>query len=93
MKGIITFGLLVLTAASAPAERLKYKVVFAGAVLEVDCPESPAGQTLSWVNQNCTAARALQAPSAAAAGTIRFSADGVGVADAARPRPAGGARQ
>ena len=50
---------LALTAgavlAAAPAEAKIYNVVFAGKTIQVDCPSSPEGQTMTWVNQNCTA--------------------------------------
>ena len=32
----------------------EYPIVFAGKTIVVDCPSSPEGQTLTWVNQNCT---------------------------------------
>ncbi len=51
----IALGAVVAAAMATPAWAAIYRVNFAGKVVEVDCPESPAGHSLTWVNQNCTA--------------------------------------
>jgi len=55
IAAIIVVGLL--TAQASPALAKVYNVVFAGKPVPVDCPESPEGHNLTWVNQNCTAVR------------------------------------
>jgi hypothetical protein len=46
-----------VTMMAGPAAAKVYNVVFAGTIVPVDCPESPLGHTMTWVNQNCTAVR------------------------------------
>lgn len=68
-------SVLALTVAVAtPAMAKTYKVVFAGKVVEVDCPESPDGHNLTWVNQNCTSIR-VGPPTAAARSRSTSSAN------------------
>lgn len=55
IAAIVVAGSVVTTA--GPALAKVYNVVFAGTVVPVDCPESPLGHTMTWVNQNCTAVR------------------------------------
>ncbi|MBW3098339.1 hypothetical protein [Pseudohoeflea coraliihabitans] len=56
----IAFALVGVTMLSTPASAKIYNVQFAGKVVQVDCPEDPAGHTLTWVNQNCTGVRTSQ---------------------------------
>jgi hypothetical protein len=51
------FVSMALGFSATPALAKTYNVVFAGKVVEVDCPENPEGHNLTWVNQNCTAVR------------------------------------
>ena len=83
MKSVI--GLLVLALGSAPeAEdpaRVRVRIVFGGVVHEMECPTVPTGQTMSWVNQNCTWIRQVgrMAPGKPGNETvITFNQEGIG---------------
>ncbi len=42
---------------SLPAEAKIYRIVIGGVATPFDCPESPLGHTLTWVNQTCKQVR------------------------------------
>jgi hypothetical protein len=71
---IATLGFIAAIGASVPAYAQVYWVVFAGKPTPVDCPSSPLGQTLTWVNQNCKQV----ARSVIDAGATVLSADAAG---------------
>ena len=64
---------IVTVSSVSPTMAKVYRVNFAGKVVEVDCPESPEGHNLTWVNQNCTAVRVSPGglPSAASSRTTQ----------------------
>ena len=53
------------------AEARIYNIVIGGKATPFDCPASPRGHTLTWVNQNCTQQRVQNLPSGVPARSAR----------------------
>jgi hypothetical protein len=65
-RTVITGLAVALALGSAvTAEARIYNIVIGGKATPFDCPESPQGHTLTWVNQNCTQQRVQHLPSKA----------------------------
>jgi hypothetical protein len=52
-KIVALAAIAALGASVAPAYAKVYNIMVGGVVTPFDCPSSPLGQTLTWVNQNC----------------------------------------
>jgi hypothetical protein len=50
---IAALAVAAFAVSAVPAYAKVYNIVIGGVATPFDCPSSPLGQTLTWVNQNC----------------------------------------
>ncbi len=53
-KTIAALAVAAFAVSAVPAYAKVYNIVIGGVATPFDCPSTPLGQTLTWVNQNCT---------------------------------------
>jgi hypothetical protein len=53
IKSAAILAAAALAVSAAPAYAKVYNIVIGGVATPFDCPSSPLGETLTWVNQNC----------------------------------------
>ncbi len=51
--GVALAAVAAIGVSAVPAQAKVYNIVIGGVATPLDCPSSPLGQTLTWVNQNC----------------------------------------